>query len=126
MPRTAHRISLTIQLLTAAFFALLPCTTSAFGQGGPPQLISLQDYINQNAVEKDPVALGYIANRCSALYAVFTKGVEGETDPERKKAYAEWTQTAEDFMGKATRMMMTGTKMTLEDALAREKNIIVK
>ena len=120
-----RQVSLIAQLL-AVLLATLPYPKSVLAQGSLTGLISLQDYINQKDVEKDPVALGYIASRCSALYAVFTKGVEAETDPERQGAYTEWTQTAENFMSMATRLMMSGATITFKDALDREKVIVVK
>jgi hypothetical protein len=114
-----------IQPHRIALLGLLSCATWAFAQSSP-QLIPLQDYINQVGVEKDPAALGYIASRCSALYADFAKGMEGESDPQRQKAKDDWTQIAERFMGRATQMMMSGTTIEFKDALQREASIVVK
>ena len=63
------------------------------------RFVPLQDYIAQPAVEKDPVAIGYVMNRCSALYTVFAKNLEGETDPEREVFKAKALNAGEKFMG---------------------------
>ena len=63
------------------------------------QFVPLQDYIGQPGVEKDPAAISYVAQRCAALYAVFGKNLEDETDPERRKFMVEAHSAAEKFMG---------------------------
>jgi hypothetical protein len=114
------------QVAAIAFFTLLSFSTLAVAQNNLPQMLPLQAYIAQSGIEKDPAALGYIASRCSALYAVFAKGMEGETDPERQRAQAEWVQIAEKFMGIATKTMMTGSTIEFQNALVKEKDTIVK
>jgi len=79
----------------------------------------LQDYIGQSRVEKDPVALGYVAERCSALYSVFGKNLEGETDPERQRVMAEAFNAGERFMGLAVKLMISGTTIGVEVVLRR-------
>jgi hypothetical protein len=90
------------------------------------QFIPLQDYIAQPSVVNDPAALGYIADRCSALYAVFGKNLEDETDPERRKIMAEAHSAAEKFMGLAARAMMGGTTIQMKDAFARTAKTVVQ
>jgi hypothetical protein len=90
------------------------------------QFVPLQDYIGQTRVTKDPAALGYIADRCSSLYAVFGKDLEDETDPERRKFMAEAYSAAEKFMGLAAREMMSGTTIQMKDAFARTSKTVVQ
>ena len=90
------------------------------------QFVPLQDYIGQPGVEKDPAALGYIAQRCSALYGVWAKNLEDETDPERQKLMVEWRDAFEKFMALAARQMMVGTTIEMKDAFARTSNLIIK
>jgi hypothetical protein len=87
------------------------------------QLVPLQDYIGQSRVEKDPVALGYVAERCSALYSVFGKNLEGETDPERQRVMAEAFNAGERFMGLAVKLMISGTTMCGGCPAANSKNV---
>lgn len=89
------------------------------------QLVPLQDYVAQPGVEKDLVAIGYIMNRCSALYSVFAKNLEGETDPERQKFKATALSAGEKFMGVSVQLMMHGTTIELKDALTRTRDIVV-
>jgi hypothetical protein len=90
------------------------------------QLIPLQDYIGQRGIEADPVALGYVASRCSALYAVFARDLEQETAPERQKFRSEAIGSGERFMGVAVRLLMVETTITLDDALARTRKTIAE
>ena len=120
------RVHLAARLAAIAFSPLLSFPTLALAQNSLPQLVPLQAYIDQSDIEKDPAALGYIASRCSALYAVFAKGMEGETDPDRQRAKVEWTQIAENFMGTAEKTMMIGSTIEFQNAVAKEKDIIVK
>jgi len=89
------------------------------------QLVPLQDYVSQPGVGKDPVAAGYVMERCSALYAVFAKNLEGETDLERQKVMNQFNNVGEQFMGVAVRLMMQGTTIEVNDALARIQKIVV-
>ena len=86
----------------------------------------LQDYIGQAGVEKDPAALGYVAERCSALYTVFAKGLEQETDPERQKVKNQALNAGEKFMGVAVQSLRLGTTIELKDAMIRTRNIVVE
>ena len=45
-----------------------------------PQFVPLQEYLTQPGVTNDPVAAGYVAERCAAWYAVWAKLLENETD----------------------------------------------
>ena len=106
----------------AAVLLALNCASTA----GEVQFVPLTDYIGQPGVATDPAALGYIAERCSALYAVFGKNLEGETDPERQRIMAEVHSSAEKFMGLAARQMMRGTRIEMKDAFARTANIVIQ
>ena len=90
------------------------------------QFVPLQDYIGQPGVEKDPAAISYVAQRCAALYAVFGKNLEDETDPERRKFMVEAHSAAEKFMGLAAREMMSGTTIQMKDAFARTAKTVVQ
>jgi hypothetical protein len=107
----------------AVIASLLALTALALADEA--QLVPLQDYIAQ-PVEKDPAAIGYVMRRCSALYSVFAKNLEDETDPERQKFKAEALSAGEKFMGFAVEMMMHGTTITMKDALVRTQNIVVE
>jgi hypothetical protein len=106
----------------AAVLLALNCASTA----GEVQFVPLTDYIGQPGIATDPAALGYIAERCSALYAVFGKNLEGETDPERQRIMAETHSSAEKFMGLAARQMMRGMTIEMKDAFARTANIVVQ
>jgi hypothetical protein len=90
------------------------------------QFVPLQDYIGQAGIEKDPAALGYIAERCSALYGVWAKNLVEETDPERRKLMLESYGAFEKFKAMAARQMMVGTTIELKDAIARTSNMVIK
>jgi hypothetical protein len=64
--------------------------------------------------------------RCAALYAVFGKNLEDETDPERRKFMFEAHSAAEKFMGLAAREMMSGTTIQMKDAFARTAKTVVQ
>jgi hypothetical protein len=98
----------------------------ALTAAGAAEFIPLQDYVAQDDVAKDPAALGYVASRCSALYLVFAKNLEGETDPERQKFKAEAASAGEQFMGVAVKSMMRGTTIEMKAALARTSKIVVE
>jgi hypothetical protein len=102
---------------------LLSLTAPAFADD--MKFIPLQDFINQSGAAKDPASIGYVMSRCSALYSVFAKNLEGETDPERQKRKAEWYNAGERFMGAAAGLMMNGTTIEIKDALARTGGIVV-
>jgi len=84
-------------MITRYVAALLALAATAVAAN--VQFVPLQDYIGQPGLAKDPAALGYIADRCSALYAVFGKNLEDETDPERRTFMVEAHSAAEKFMG---------------------------
>jgi hypothetical protein len=90
------------------------------------QFVPLQDYLTQSDIAADPAALGYVASRCSALYSVFAKNLEGETDPERREFMANALSAGEKFMGVAARSMMIGTTIEIKVALARTSKIVVE
>lgn len=115
---------MTIFRLPLGTLALIGFTAAALA--GEVQFVPLQDYISQPGVGKDPAALGYVADRCSALYAVFGKNLEAEIDPERQKLMAEAHNAAEKFMGLAARLMMRGTTIEMKDAFARTANIVIE
>jgi hypothetical protein len=85
------------------------------------QFIPLQDYINRDpGFEKDPAAMGYVADRCAAFYIALSKGLEQETDPQRQQFRNEvLNPTAEKFMGVAVKFLMIGTTIELKDAMKR-------
>jgi len=114
------------RLVTTRGFAaaLLALAIPAFA--AEVQFIPLQDYIGQPGVEKDPAALGYVAERCSALYTVFAKGLEQETDPERQKVKNQALNAGEKFMGVAVQSLRLGTTIELKDAMIRTRNIVVE
>ena len=114
------------RLVTTLGFAaaLLALAIPAFA--AEVQFIPLQDYIGQPGVEKDPAALGYVAERCSALYTVFAKGLEQETDPERQKVKNQALNAGEKFMGVAVQSLRLGTTIELKDAMIRTRNIVVE
>lgn len=104
---------------------LLMLTAPAFADG--VQFVPLQDYINQaDGFEKDPAALGYVMNRCSALYLAFAKSLEGETAPDCLKAKDELVSAAEKFLGVAVSLEMRGTTFTLKDALDRTQRFNIE
>ena len=104
--------------------ALLALAIPAFA--AEVQFVPLQNYIGQPGVEKDPAALGYVADRCSALYTAFAKGLEQETDPERQKVKDQALNAGEKFMGLAVKSLMLGTTIELKDALVRTRKIVVE
>lgn len=108
------------------FFAAALVVLAAPVIAAEVQFVPLQTYIAQPGVEKDPAALGYVADRCSALYAVFGKNLEEETDPERRRIMAEAHVAAEQFMGIAARLMMQGTTIDMKDAFSRTANTVVQ
>jgi hypothetical protein len=81
----------------------------------------LQDYINgEPGFEKDPAAMGYVADRCAAFYMALSKTLEPETDPQRRQFRNEvLNPAAEKFMGVAVRFLMLGSTIDLQDALKR-------
>jgi hypothetical protein len=87
------------QLLRAAVGWATAVALLTLTAAGAAELVPLQDYIGQAGAANDPVALGYVASRCSALYLVFAKNLEGETDPERQKFKAEALSAGERLMG---------------------------
>ena len=105
----------------AAFFAL-----TAGARAAEVQFVPLQEYIGQPGIEKDSAALGYIAERCSALYGVWAKNLIEETDPERRKLMLESYGAFEKFKAMATRQMMVGTTFEMKDAVARTSDMIIK
>jgi len=111
-----------ITWLFAVALLALACPTFA----AEMQFVPLRDYVGQPGIEKDPVALGYIAERCSAIYLVFGKNLEKETDFERRKFKDEALGAGEKFMGFATQLMMRGTTIELKDALPRIQKIVVE
>jgi|SRR5215471_6621510 len=64
--RWRHHPGIRLLAMTSTFVVALLAPALA----AEAQLVPLQDYIGQSGVEKDPVALGYVAERCSALYSV--------------------------------------------------------
>ena len=66
-----------------------------------------------------------MADRCSALYTVFAKGLAQETDPERQKVKDQALNAGEKFMGLAVKSLMLGTTIELKDALVRTRKIVV-
>ena len=113
--RWRHHPGIRVLAITSTFVAALFAPALA----AEAQLVPLQDYIGQSRVEKDPVALGYVAERCSALYSVFGKNLEGETDPERQRVMAEAFNAGERFMGLAVKLMISGTTIGVEVVLRR-------
>ena len=71
------------------------------------------------------MAIGYVMTRCSALYTVFVKMLEVETDPERQNVKVQYFNTAERFMGLAAQMMMHGATIDLKDALSQTRTQVV-
>jgi hypothetical protein len=67
-----------------------------------------------------------VADRCSALYTVFAKGLAQETDPERQKVKDQALNAGEKFMGLAVKSLMLGTTIELKDALVRTRKIVVE
>jgi len=115
---------MTISRCTLAFATLVGLIASALAGG--VEFVPLQNYVGQTpAIEKDPAALGYVADRCSALYMVFARGLEDETDPERQRIKREALSAGEKFMGAAARLMMRGTRIELKDALKRTSITVV-
>jgi hypothetical protein len=104
--------------MAAGSYALTPAAAE--------QLVPLQDYVAQTDVAADPAAFGYVASRCSALYLVFAKNLEGETDPERQEFRAQALKAGEKFMGVAVQSMMSGTTIGMPAALARTRIIVVE
>jgi hypothetical protein len=94
--------------------------------GAEVQFVPLRDYIGQPGVTQDPVALAYVMERCSALYGVFAKNLEGELDPQRQKFKAEALDAGEEFMGAAAQLMMRGTTIEIKDALARTSKTVTE
>jgi hypothetical protein len=80
-----------------------------------PQFEPLTTYLQQD-ISKDPVALGYVAIRCSALYLVFAAMLAEETDSERQQVKALDIQASEKFQNIALKMEMARTTTTLKDA----------
>jgi hypothetical protein len=115
-----HHLAIIIRLVAI----LLAFARSAFA--AEVQFVPLQDYIGQPGVEKDPVALGYVAGRCSALYTVFAKNLEGEKDPERQRMKDEALSAGEKFMGLAVQSMMLGTMIEMKNALIRSRETVVE
>ena|SRR5215831_6704021 len=113
--RWRHHPGIRVLAITSTFVAALFAPALA----AEAQLVPLQDYIGQSRVEKDPVALGYVAERCSALYSVFGKNLEGETDPERQRVMSEAFNAGERFMGLAVKLMISGTTIGVEVVLRR-------
>src|SRR3982074_102159 len=110
-------------MITKYVVTLVAMTAAAFA--AELQFVPLQDYIGQPGVEKDPAALGYIAQRCSALYGVWAKNLEDETDPERPKLMVEERGAFAKFMARAAGHMMVGTTIEMKDAFARTSNLII-
>jgi hypothetical protein len=90
-----------------------------------PQFVPLQQYLAQPGVTNDPVAAGYVAERCAAFYAVFAKRLEGETAPARQQARTQALATAERFLDIATNSMMYGTTIDFLSALDRTKTTVL-
>jgi len=67
-----------------------------------------------------------VADRCSALYTVFAKGLAQETDPERQKVKDQALNAGEKFMGVAVQSLRLGTTIELKDAMIRTRNIVVE
>jgi hypothetical protein len=121
MARVGERAVLRRLTLGWAFAAGLHVLSSA----AEDQFVPLSSYLAQDDAAADPAALGYLASRCSALYSVFAKNLEGEIDPERKDFRARALNAGEKFMGLAVQSTMSGTMIEINDALARVRNIIV-
>src|SRR6516162_8828948 len=83
LPRHSLRHFVRLRATRTFIVALLALAIPAFA--AETQFVPLQDYIAQPGVEKDLAALGYVADRCTALYLVVAKGLMEETDPERQR-----------------------------------------
>lgn len=99
----------------AGILAVVAMHMAVANAANNPQFIPLNDYIGQGQ-GNDPVALGYVAIRCSALYLVFTAMLDGETAPERQQQKASFFEASEKFQGVALKMEMAGTTTALKEA----------
>lgn len=79
------------------------------------EFVPLTTYVQQD-IAKDPVALGYVAIRCSALYLVFSAMLQDEIGPERQQQRESFTQASLKFQEIALKAQMTGTTTALKDA----------
>jgi hypothetical protein len=103
-----------------AALATLAVTPVASAEG---TLVPLTEYLAQPGTANDPVAVGYVMERCAALYTVFAANLEGETAPERQDVQRQSTAAAANFISAAITLMQRGTTMDTKEAGARVNTI---
>jgi hypothetical protein len=103
--------------IAAALAAVAVMRATLVHAADNPQFMPLMTYVQQQDIAKDPVALGYVAIRCSSLYLVFVAMLDDETAPERQQRKAVYAQASETFQRIAFSMRMAGTTTTAESAV---------